>query len=283
MDTKTEQQVKRKKVFKEIDVRDVLQYFIAKSWIIIIVAAICLVAAILYTAFRVPTYQSTSSMLIITDEGSTTQDFNAGQQIINNTPAVITGNVFCEKVANMLMNNGADNGNDEIDTYKEFLNANPDLLKSGALGKEALDYPVTKYTDGKAITAGTIQSALNVTVSNTNAKNTFTVTATTTNKYLSCIIANAVTTVYEEYVKTEIVPKGTNISTDIFKSGTIQDKASNKNFTKNVVIAVAIGVIITSTILFLIFFFDDKIKTPDDIEKHLEINILGAIPDFEER
>lgn len=281
MDTKNEQQIKRKKVFKDIDVRDVLQYFIAKSWIIVIVIAVCLVAAILYTAFIVPTYQSTSSMLIITDEGSTTQDFSAGQQIINNTPEVIKGNVFCEKVAKMLLNNEEDNGNNEIDTYKELLNSNPTLLKELG-GKAALDYPISKYTNGKAITARSIQGALAITTS-TNAKNTFTVTATTTNKYLSCIIANAVTTVYEEYVKTEIVPKGTNISTDIFKSGTTQDNPSNKNFPKNVAIAVAIGVIVTCTVLFFIFFFDDKIKTPDDIEKHLELNILGAIPDFEER
>lgn len=281
MDNKNEQITKRKKVFKDIDIRDVLQYFIAKSWIIVIVVAVCLVAAILYTAFIVPTYQSTSSMLIITDEGTTTQDFSAGQQIINNTPAVIKGNVFCDKVAKML-NTQEDNGNDKIDTYKELLNANPTLLKELG-GKEALDYPITKYTDGKTITAATIQSALSVTTSTTNAKNTFTVTATTTNKYFSCIIANAVTTLYEEYVKDEIVPKGTNVSTDIFKDGTTQDKASNKNFPKNVAIAVAIGFVVTSAILFLVFFFDDKIKTPDDIEKHLELNILGAIPDFEER
>lgn len=281
MDTKNEK-VKRKKVFKDIDIRDVFQYFLTKSWIIVIVIAVCLVAAILYTAFIVPTYQSTSSMLIITDEGSTTQDFSAGQQIINNTPEVIKGNVFCEKVAKMLRNNETDNGNDEIDTFKELLNSNPTLLKELG-GNEALDYPISKYTNGNAITASFIQSSLAITTSTTNAKNTFTVTATTTNKYLSCIIANAVTTVYEEYVKTEIVPKGTNISTDIFKSGTAQDDPSNKNFTKNIAIAVAVGVVVTCAILFMIFFFDDKIKTPDDIEKHLELNILGAIPDFEER
>ncbi len=280
MDTKNEQ-TKRKKVFKDIDVRDVLQYFIAKFWIILIVIAVCLVAAILYTAFIVPTYQSSSSMLIITDEGTTSQDFSAGQQIINNTPEVIKGNVFCETVAKMLLNNEEDNDNGVIDTYKELLKSNPTLLKELG-GNEALDYSISKYTNGKAINAKSIQSALSITTS-TNAKNTFTVTATTTNKYLSCIIANAVTVVYEEYVKAEIVPKGTSISTDIFKSGTTQDDPSNKNFPKNVAIAVAIGVVITCAVLFFIFFFDDKIKTPDDIEKHLELNILGAIPDFEER
>ena len=282
MDTKNEQQqVKKKKIFRDIDVRDVLHYMFTKSWVIVIVVAVCLVAAILYTAFITPTYQSKSSMLIITDEGSTTQDFSAGQQIINNSPEVIKNNKFCEDVAKLLNNYEPDNGNDYLDTYLELLASNPSLVAELG-GNEALEYPVTAYANGNAITTKFVQSALSVTVSN-SAKNTLTVTATTTNPKLSCIIANAATALYEEYVQDEVVPKGTNISTNIFENATVSQKASNKSFPKNVAIAVGIGFIITCAILFLIFFFDDKIKTPDDIEKHLELNILGTIPDFEER
>ena len=279
MDTKNEQ-TKRKKIFKDIDIRDVIHYLLSKSWVIVIVVAVCLVAAILYTAFITPTYESTSSMLIITNENSTTQSFSAGQQIINNSPEVIKENKFCEKIANLLNNNDENNGNEYLDTYKELLTSNPTLVKELG-GNEAHDYPITKYTNGSAVTTRLVQSALNVTVSN-SAKNTLTVTATTTNPKLSCIIANAATALYEEYVQDEVVPAGTNISTNIFENATVSQKASNKSFPKNVAIAVAIGFVITCAILFLIFFFDDKIKTPDDIEKHLELNILGTIPDFEE-
>ena len=279
MDTKNEQ-TKRKKIFKDIDIRDVIHYLLSKSWVIVIVVAVCLVAAILYTAFITPTYESTSSMLIITNENSTTQSFSAGQQIINNSPEVIKENKFCEKIANLLNNNDENNGNEYLDTYKELLTSNPTLVKELG-GNEVLDFPITKYTNGSAVTTRLVQSALNVTVSN-SAKNTLTVTATTTNPKLSCIIANAATALYEEYVQDEVVPAGTNISTNIFENATVSQKASNKSFPKNVAIAVAIGFVITCAILFLIFFFDDKIKTPDDIEKHLELNILGTIPDFEE-
>ena len=279
MDTKNEQ-TKRKKIFKDIDIRDVIHYLLSKSWVIVIVVAVCLVAAILYTAFITPTYESTSSMLIITNENSTTQSFSAGQQIINNSPEVIKENKFCEKIANLLNNNDENNGNEYLDTYKELLTSNPTLVKELG-GNEAHDYPITKYTNGSAVTTRLVQSAFNVTVSN-SAKNTLTVTATTTNPKLSCIIANAATALYEEYVQDEVVPAGTNISTNIFENATVSQKASNKSFPKNVAIAVAIGFVITCAILFLIFFFDDKIKTPDDIEKHLELNILGTIPDFEE-
>ena len=51
MDKTKNEQVKRKKVFKDIDIRDVVHYLLTKSWVIVIVVAVCLVAAILYTAF----------------------------------------------------------------------------------------------------------------------------------------------------------------------------------------------------------------------------------------
>ena len=283
MDTQNTEQVslKKRKIFKEIDVRDVLHYFFTKSWVIVIVVAICLVAAILYTAFITPTYQASSSMLIITDEGTTIQDFSAGQQIINNSPAVIKENVFCEKVANLLTNNSPENENGKIDTYKELLNSNATLVKELG-GNQAYDFNIYAYTNGNAITASYISSTLTVKVSS-DAQNTFTVTATTTNPKLSAIIATAVTTVYEEYVKEEIVTKGTEISTNIYQNATVPQRASNKSYPKNVAICVSVGFAVTCAILFLIFFFDDKIKTPDDVSKHLELNILGTIPDFEER
>ena len=238
------------------------------------------ISSVLYTAFTPPKYESTSSILFVANENDISQSFNVGQQIVDNSTEIIKGNDFCEKVARLLNSNEDDNGNEYLDTYKELLTSNPTLVKELG-GNEAHDYPITKYTNGSAVTTRLVQSALNVTVSN-SAKNTLTVTATTTNPKLSCIIANAATALYEEYVQDEVVPAGTNISTNIFENATVSQKASNKSFPKNVAIAVAIGFVITCAILFLIFFFDDKIKTPDDIEKHLELNILGTIPDFEE-
>ena len=187
--------------------------------------------SIFYTALIAPTYQSSSSMLIITDEGTTIQDFSAGQQIINNSPAVIKENVFCEKVANLLTNNSPENENGKIDTYKELLNSNATLVKELG-GNQAYDFNIYAYTNGNAITASYISSTLTVKVSS-DAQNTFTVTATTTNPKLSAIIATAVTTVYEEYVKEEIVTKGTEISTNIYQNATVPQKASNKNYISN--------------------------------------------------
>jgi len=33
-------------------------------------------------------------------------------------------------------------------------------------------------------------------------------------------------------------------------------------------------------VLFVIFYFDDKIKTADDVEKYLGLTVLGVIPNI---
>ena len=46
----------------------------------------------------------------------------------------------------------------------------------------------------------------------------------------------------------------------------------------NVAIAAVLGVMIGLFVVFLIEYLDNKIKTPQDIEKHLGLPILGVIP-----
>ncbi|MCR8746788.1 YveK family protein [Romboutsia lituseburensis] len=53
----------------------------------------------------------------------------------------------------------------------------------------------------------------------------------------------------------------------------------NSNKTMNMVIAAVLGVMIGLFVIFLIEYLDNKIKTPQDIQKHLELPILGVIPD----
>ena len=221
---------------------------------IISVASIfaCFSISVIITAVKPSIYQSSSSMLIIVDEGSTTQNFSAGQQIINNTPAVIKENVFCERVAKMLNNSTEkDNQNGKTDTFFEFLISNPSLV-SELGGNMVFDYEFTIFNNGKHITADAIRSAIFV----TTFENTFTVTAITKNPKLSAIIANAVTTVYEEYVKDEIVPKGTYVSTTIYQNGNVPQKPSNKNYGNIILNSFKISIIIDCALFISALFFD---------------------------
>ena len=49
----------------------------------------------------------------------------------------------------------------------------------------------------------------------------------------------------------------------------------------NVAVAAVLGMMIGLFIVFLIEYLDNKIKTPQDIEKHLGLPVLGVIPNEE--
>jgi len=48
----------------------------------------------------------------------------------------------------------------------------------------------------------------------------------------------------------------------------------------NTIIAFVLGLIVACGIALLIEFFDDRIKTSDDVEKYLGLAVLGTIPEF---
>ena len=50
------------------------------------------------------------------------------------------------------------------------------------------------------------------------------------------------------------------------------------NILKKVLIVGVVGVMIGIFIIFLIEFLDNKVKTPQDMEKYFNIPVLGVIP-----
>lgn len=52
---------------------------------------------------------------------------------------------------------------------------------------------------------------------------------------------------------------------------------------RNLMIGVIFGMVIGFGIIFLIEFLDDTIKTPDDVQKHIDLTVIGAIPVFHEK
>lgn len=55
------------------------------------------------------------------------------------------------------------------------------------------------------------------------------------------------------------------------------EKASPST-TKNTVLGGVIGMILAIGIIILIFVLDDTIKTPDDVERYLDLNVLASLP-----
>jgi capsular polysaccharide biosynthesis protein len=52
------------------------------------------------------------------------------------------------------------------------------------------------------------------------------------------------------------------------------------NVKMNIAVSFMLGLLIALGVSFAIEFLDDTIKTPDDVEKHLGLTVLGTIPEF---
>lgn len=290
-------QPKKSKFFRDLDARDIGHFLLTKSWIIIIAAIVCVAIALVYTHFVTPKYSAKASMMVVVGNSESQSSWAVGNQIVQATPGIINGNQFCQDVATMLTTqerswevNATWIDFIAIDYIKDSL-GNADSYKDGIGQYTGITIADCDNDEEKAREENRkkiynlLRDSIKVDI-NKDSPNTFTVTATTENPKLSYILANAVVIKYQNTIKNEFDFKNdTLVVTDIYDTGTVveptPENATNQNFAKNAIIAAAVAIIISALVLVVVFIFDDKIKTPDDIEKHLNLNILGTVPEFE--
>ncbi len=95
-----------------------------------------------------------------------------------------------------------------------------------------------------------------------------------TNKQKARDIANEIPKVFTNEAKR--ITKANNV--EVIDKAIVPDDPIKPNKIMNVAIAAVLGVMIGLFVVFLIEYLDNKIKTPQDIEKYLGLPILGVIP-----
>lgn len=87
-------------------------------------------------------------------------------------------------------------------------------------------------------------------------------------------IANNIAEKFKEEIS--IIYKLENVS--VLDEAIPEEEPHNVHKTKQLIIFMAIGIIISSTIIFIAYYFDNTIKDKKDIEQYLNIPVLGEIP-----
>lgn len=64
----------------------------------------------------------------------------------------------------------------------------------------------------------------------------------------------------------------------IIRNGNIPKTAAVPNITRNLLSSFVLGILLFIAVIFMIYFFNDKISNPTDVKKYLEISVLGDIP-----
>ncbi|MBO5212210.1 MAG: hypothetical protein J6B60_01590 [Clostridia bacterium] len=251
----------------EIDIRDVGNYLFGKIWIIAL-ATVCLALfAFLFTSlFVTPTYSSTAKRIVVGSsiQNSASAQIQTGTSIAKESEEIVKSVKFCSEVAAILNDTDPSTAPLVPDTDKSF-----------------------REYYGKDITYSEILSAVSVDI---KEEDSFIVsfTAITVDPRVSAVIANTISDHYAAFLKTLEFEdddygyvSSLKFSTEIIEYANVSSTPTSSNMIRNTLIAAAVGLVLSCAVLIVIFIFDDKIKTPDDIQNRLKLNVLGVIPEIE--
>ena len=283
---------KNTKTHDGIDIRDISRFLLSKIWIIAVVALCFAIVAFLYTNYGISRrYSSSTTLFVLNDSssGNSQNDWNVGLSLSTASPDIIRGD-FCDLVAKNL---NSDHKIDSTTNDSVMLS----VLRSGGVSAQEFEKAKSVGFIGyfgdvvgtNGISGNLIRSYISISADEDSPF--VAVTATTPDPILSAVVSNAVIYYYEDYVKTQIMgtmnpntglmEENPDVKTEITSRGRIPTSASNINLVSNIIVSFLVGVVLICAILIVFFIFDDKIKTPDDVQKRLGLNVLGAIPEIE--
>ena len=114
----------------------------------------------------------------------------------------------------------------------------------------------------------------NVTVSPVKDTQIISISVQDTNPQKARDIANEIPKVFEKEAKR--ITKANDVQ--VIDKATLPKNPIKPNKVMNVLIAFVLGTMIGLFVVFLIEYLDNKMKTPQDIEKHLGLSVIGVIP-----
>lgn len=128
-----------------------------------------------------------------------------------------------------------------------------------------LDYDVDELKD--MISASVVVNTRKINISVTNK-----------DPILAKKIADSVVTASSARI-CEIMNVDNMVST--VDDGNLPEVPSSPATIRNTIIAILSGIVIAAIIIIVVGFFDDRIKTREDVEKYLGVSVIGVIPVFE--
>lgn len=125
------------------------------------------------------------------------------------------------------------------------------------------------------VTVKTLRSM--ITVNAITDTRILTISVNNTDPWLAKKIADDVREVSKEYITQIMDIKSINT----VEEGNLPITPISPSIVKNTIIGVLLGLILIIAIIVIRFLLDDTIKTPEDIEKYLELSVLASIPKTE--
>lgn len=149
-----------------------------------------------------------------------------------------------------------------VDTYSE-------IIKSRSVAEAVLQKLDLDLTPG--------QLSSKITVSKVSDTEIIRINVQDEDPAMAALIANTVSDVFKKEVKSIMTVD--NVST--IDTAVAPENPVKPNKLMNIAIAGVLGVMVSVGLVFVFEFLDRTYKTPTDVERHLGLPIIGAIPDME--
>ena len=113
-----------------------------------------------------------------------------------------------------------------------------------------------------------------ITVQNVNETEIIKITVSSSKPKEAKEIANVIAVKFQDEVKD--VYNLENVS--IIDKAILDKNPYNINIIKESIIYIALGVVLSCGVIFVIYYFDNTIKSIDQVEKHLGVPVIGTVP-----
>lgn len=218
---------------EEINLNELLGFFIKKLWLIGIIVIAVLVVGLSYSIFiKKPLYNSDVSLILVNKKAGETASALQSDILVNQKLAA---------------------------TYREIVKSR--LILKQVIENLDLDYSVGQLSS--MITVSSIENTemLKISVNSPNAKESQT-------------IANETSKIF----KKEIAEIYNLENVSIIDSAEIAENPFNTNITKDILIYLVLGLVASCGLVFMIYYFDNTVKSVEQIENCLGIPVIGTVP-----
>lgn len=242
---------------KEYSIQEIIDIFLKKIWLIILLFIVGGAIAFSFTKFVMPLKYTSSVSLYVKNTNSSTsssdkinsQDLSSSRALVNTYIVILKDNVVMKELSNKLQ---------EIYTDEQLSNY----------------FNMVTLGDSSYISPSNLKSYISM--SAVDDTEVLEISATTTNPQLSADICNFMAEISPDFI-IRMVGAG---SVEMIGQAEPSLKPSSPNIPKNTVIGAMVGFVVAVIIIFLLELLDNTVNSADDVANRFDISKLGQVIDL---
>ncbi len=226
---------------EEINIKEFLQYLKKYTVIVFGIVVLLLVVVVFYDlTIKTPMYTTSTTLVLVKNDSNNNSKYNYNTEDETITQNDITLN---QKL---------------VATYRYIVKS--ELVLDQVINKLNLNYSNEILKKKIVVQAIEDTEILKISVTDSSAQ-------------MATDIANCLAEIFEKEV-TQIYNIN-NVS--VIDTAKVDNSPSNNTFFRDVILAVFVGVVGTTAVIFVVYYFDDRLRYSDNLEAEIDMPVVGKV------